>query len=162
MPVTKDDIPAYAPATIEIADGLTIHVDVVPDESMGAPWEEHDGHGIVSKWTSRTKNPGEMILAKDRGNYRYYDFAETVKVARRDGWGAEGATPGERAHRAALADFNRLRDWCNDRWQWVGVVVRISDGPAESLWGVESDGDYWRDIAAELANGLLDEAGAAR
>lgn len=160
--LTKEDIPHYAPATIEVADGLTIRVSVEPDENMGAPWEEHDGHGIVSEWTTREKAPGEMVLCTDHGSRRFYDFAATVKIARKERWGAEGATAGERAHLAALADFNRLRAWCNDQWCWVGVMVEIDEGYGDdarpmrdSLWGIESDGDYWRHVAAELANDLL-------
>jgi hypothetical protein len=156
--LTKDDIPDYAPVTIDLPNGATATVDVVADESMHEPWEEHDGHGVVSEWTSRDKAPGEMVLAVDRHRRRYYDFAATVKIARRDQWGAEGATTGERAHLAVLADYRRLKDWCEDRWQWVGVTVEVHrDGnvTADSLWGIESDGDYWRDVAAELINGLL-------
>ena len=57
------------------------------DDSMGPPWEEHDGHGDVSEWTSRGKAPGELVLSEDRGSFRYYDFAGACKIARRDGWG---------------------------------------------------------------------------
>lgn len=64
------------------------------DEYMGAPWEEHDGHGVVSDWTSRDKRPGEMILSEDSRDCskRFYDFAESCRIARRDGW---GSLPGE-------------------------------------------------------------------
>lgn len=162
MGLTKDDIPDYAPETIE-HNGWTIRIEVPYDEHMGPPWEEHDGHGIVSEWTRRAKAPGEMVLAEDHGSYRYYDFAESVKLARKDGWGPSdkdsGKTPGERAHLAALEDYRRLKAWCNDQWTWVGVVVTATapDGAQsqDSLWGIESDGDYWRDIAAELANSLM-------
>lgn len=156
---TKQDIEDYAPFTIELTDGRTARIEVIPDEHMGEPWKEHDGHGIVSEWTTRAKLPGELILASDRNSRRYYDFAESVKIARRDGWGADGKTPGERAAKATAEDYRRLRDWCEDRWCWVGVAVTVTKANGEfdsdSLWGIESDGDYWRDAAAELLNGLL-------
>jgi hypothetical protein len=159
--VTKDDIPDYAPVTIEPNADTRITIRIEPDEDVGPPWEEHDGHGIVSGWTRRDKAPGEIVLASDAGRYRYYDFAGSVKIARRDGWGADGVTKGERAHRAALADYRRLKDWCEDRWRWIGVVVEVERCgriKKDSLWGIESDGDYWREVAAELANGMLDAA----
>jgi hypothetical protein len=155
---TKEDVPDYAPAEIELPDGSTARVSVLPDDTLGAPWEEHDGHGVVSEWTRRDKAPGELVLCEDRGKRRFYDFSESVKIARRHGWGAEGRTPRERAALAALADFRRLRGWCNDDWSWCGVVVDVirPDGSlvSDSLWGIESDGDYWREVAAELLNGL--------
>jgi hypothetical protein len=157
--ITKDEIPGYAPETIDLPDGSTATIKIEPDEHHGPPWKEYDGHGIVSDWTRRAKKPGELILAEDGGLYRYYDFAESVKIARRDGWGASGsATPGERAHKATMADYKYLRGWCNDLWQWVGVVVEVErpDGTREvgSLWGIESLGDYWREVAADLINEL--------
>ena len=39
--------------------------------SMGAPWEEHDGHGPVSEWTRRAKRPGEIVLVKDGDAARF-------------------------------------------------------------------------------------------
>lgn len=69
-----------------------IKIEVHHDEHMGEPWKEHDGHGIVSEWVRRDKKPGELVLNESRGSFRYYDFAETLKIARRDGW---GFLPGE-------------------------------------------------------------------
>lgn len=158
--VSKDDIPDYAPATIELPDGSTASIDVIPDETMGAPWDEHDGHGIVSEWTRRGKGPGELILAFDRtsGSFRYYDYAASVRIARKDGWGAEGCTARERAAIATMADYNRLRAWCEDRWQWIGVSVTLTKPNGEtgldSCFGIESDGDYWREVAADMLNSL--------
>ncbi|MEO5867231.1 MAG: hypothetical protein ABIS14_12735 [Sphingomonas sp.] len=71
-------------------------------------------------------------------------------------------TPRQYAAAAAMADFKRLRDWCNDEWQYVGVDVTVSRSGVQlvgqyshALWGIESDsGDY----LTETANELLDEA----
>jgi hypothetical protein len=69
--------------------GRAFTVTVDRDDDMGAPWEEHDGHGPVSDWTTRDKRPGEMILnTEGRGrSRRYYDFAAACRQARAEGWG---------------------------------------------------------------------------
>lgn len=133
------------------------------DEFMGEPWKEHDGHGIVSEWTSRPKAPGERVLNEDRTSKRYYNVRETLAIARRDGWGVEGGRlPGESerayAARAVEADFRFLRAWCRDEWEWIGVTVRLADDPSitESLSGIEScSGAYLDEVARELADEIL-------
>lgn len=132
------------------------------DDTGETPWDREDGHGIVSEWTRRAKKPGELVLCSDNGSRRYYDFQGTVALAKRDGWDAEpyGGTKGEKAARAAMADFKRLRDWCNDRWSYVGVIVCMVDDDddviedtEQSLWGIESDcDDYLEEVAHELAD----------
>ena len=150
-----------------IHDGLTFTFRIERDGDHGAPWDEEDGHGPVSDWTRRDKIPGEMTLCEDRGSRRFYDFAEAVRIAKRDGWNAPpydvpGETKGQRAHRAAMADFDRLRRWCSDDWCYVGVIVScddLPDEPAASLWGIESDAaDYLREVAEELAEELIAHA----
>jgi hypothetical protein len=139
------------------------------DDTCETPWDREDGHGPVTGWQRRAKLPGEMVLCEDRGARRFYDFAEACRIAQRDGWDAppyRTGTKRQRAARAALADFNRLRDWCNDEWHYLGVIVRHADacqccGESESLWGIESDAhDYLREVARELAEGLSMEAAA--
>lgn len=142
-------------------NGLDFKVDVIHDQDMGAPWTEHDGHGIVSEWTTRDKRPGERILASDRHSRRYYDFAETVKIAKHDGWG-----PGK-PHEAAEDDFQRMKAWCDYEWYWVGVTVDLLDsdgrkipGYSNSLWGIESDCEkYLEEVALELAEGIAERVG---
>lgn len=144
--------------------GLRFRARLEPDHTGQTPWED-DGHGPVSDWTTRDKRPGEMVLNREGRCARYYDFAAAVAIAKRDGWNAEPywriETRGQRAAKAALADFKRIRDWCNDKWQYVGVVVeRIGGafgdycGPDDgSLWGIESDsGDYMTEVALDLAD----------
>ena len=147
--------------------GLTFRVEHHRDEYTGAPWDEHDCHGIVTEWTSREKRPGELVLDSDGHQRRYYDFAASCRRALAEGWDAPpygGGTPRQRAARAARADFERLRDWCDDEWHWCCVVVVLLDDEGEeldraSLWGIESDaGDYLTEVAAELADELAASA----
>ena len=153
--------------------GRTFRVNMPYDDCGLTPWEDDCGAGIVSDGTRRDKEPGERELCSDRGSRRFYDFAETTKKAKRDAWGL-----GEE-HKAALArklgreptrkqiiaeaverDFDRIRRWCNDQWQYVGVVVTALDDEDEdvesqSLWGIESDcEDYIAEVTHEMADEL--------
>ena len=152
--------------------GRTYRVTIEHDEHMGAPWEEHDGHGVVSEWTRRDKAPGEVVIASDRGSHRFYDVAETLRIAKRDGWGlsdadlaAFEARAGRKATRkmviaeAVRRDCDRMRQWCADVWGWCGVIVELLDedgdgtGETASLWGIESDaGAYLDEVAADLVD----------
>jgi hypothetical protein len=160
-------------------NGLKFRVAIEADDCKGPPWNEQDGHGPVSDWTSRDKRPGERVLNHDGRSYRYYDWAEAVRIAKRDGWGigdaartelvrALGREPTQREVAAAAveADFARLRAWCNDEWYWVGVVVTLLDvdgddtGERESCWGIESDSpDYHAEVAHDLAEQIAREIG---
>lgn len=152
--------------------GYTFKVRFPHDEDHGAPWEECDGHGPVSDWTRRAKRPGERILIEDRESRRYYDVAEALQIARRDQWNtlsipapAGGETPRQQAARAVEADYEYLRRWCRDEWQYVGVVVCLCDddgnadggeGTEASVWGIESDADdYLTETAYELADEIM-------
>lgn len=194
--------------------GRALSVSIESDDDSGAPWENEDGHGDVSDWTTRDKLPGEMVLSTDHGSKRFYDFAGACQLARRDGWGwlpgdiktakaADGSwrawviprrfgdaekvaalqatapeinaairevyarhratmTARQYAAGAALVDFESLRDWCNDSWSYVGIVVTDdATGDSESLWGIESDaGEYLQEVRDELADQILDRIGA--
>jgi hypothetical protein len=139
-----------------------------PDDISDAPWERCDGHGIVSDWMRRDKSPGERILSTDHGAHRFYDFAETMKLARRDGWGlspdkiaamergmGRKATPGEIIAAAVESDFQFLRGWCNDEWHYVGYMVTIEnpDGTetaGDSCWGFEGIREYMREVSKDV------------
>lgn len=144
-------------------NGKTYRVEFIFDSDMGAPWEEHDGHGVVSDWESRDKKPGEVVIASDRGSKRFYDVAATTRIAKRDKWGVSDADTSNmtRAQITALAvqrDMERMRDWCNGDWYWCGVSVfpLTADGDelrskTESLWGIESDAEeYFDEVIADL------------
>ncbi len=162
--------------TIKIQDhGRDFTVELLPDD-MGPPWENDDGVGVVSKHryhafgqgSKPPKAPGERILSWDRGHYRVYDMQATTKKAWADGWGLGdknlvalttklGREPkrGDIIHEAVERDFQRMRGWCNDDWCYVTIrVIDDETGDDDYLGGVESDGDYWRECAHEVASGL--------
>lgn len=158
---------AYQQYEIEHA-GRAFMVKIYEDTDMGMPWDEHDGHGIVTDWERRPKMPGEMILCEDGRSRRFYDFAASCKRALADGWDCPPygqGTPRQRAARAAMNDFLRLRDFCQGGWHWCGIeVIPIDEDGGESadisasLWGIESDSDeYMRELAFELAAECLSQ-----
>lgn len=154
---------------IQIADvEMTFAVEVHDDHDHGAPWVECDGHGPVTGWVLRDKRPDELVLNSSHGEKRYYNFKEACKLALRDGWGCNDLdgteTPRQKASKAAIADFEYLRAWCNNEWHYVGVEVTLLDSEgnktevSESVWGIESTDDQlshnaWV-LADELAHGL--------
>lgn len=71
-------------------------------------------------------------------------------------------SPKAYAAEAARRDFEFLRDWCENRWCYVGVVVELVDdddeptGETESVGGIESNAyTYLEETAHELAGELL-------
>ena len=163
----KIEIPSYGDydggETIALEKGYSAIVKIMRDEDGGEPWKNEDGHGPVSEFERRSKRPGELVLNEDRDWKRFYDFAEAVKIARRDGWDTKPyntGTAGERAHRAAMADYENLRGWCNDEWHYIGVIVTVYRHGAEiasdSLWGIEDYTDYWQEVARDMITGAVD------
>ncbi len=133
----------------KIIDGYTVTVSVYVDEDMGPPWKQHDGHGPVSEWTTRKKRPGERMLNDDKASCRFYDWQEAIVIAKRDNWGIPDEAKAELSAKlkreptkdeitaeAVRRDFEYLRGWCNDEWQWHGYETTIT-GPD----GVEHEGD---------------------
>lgn len=150
----------------------TFIVECDHDQDMGEPWEESDGHGPVSGWESRNKRAGELVLSADRRGKRFYDYATACRIALRDGWNTApydvpGETLRQRAARAAMADYEYLRAWCYDEWQYVGVTVTLMDESGEptevtnSLGGVETHNNYHITTAREMAAEILVEMGTA-
>lgn len=122
-------------------------------DDMGAPWDNSDCHGPVSKWERRSKRPGERILNSDRRAYRFYDFQQAVKDAVKV-WGCK---PGPDAVEAVERDFEYLRRWCADQWFYCGIRVTLLDDKGEktdidaSMWGIESDADgYHASVIQDL------------
>jgi hypothetical protein len=149
--------------------GYAFRVRFERDEHMGEPWKEHDGHGPVSEWTTRDKRPGERLLHEDHGSKRYYDAQAALRLAKKDGWGCGDEThthrtAGEKAACAVERDFDYLRRWCKDEWEWTGVIVEQVDedgdptGEKDSLWGIDGDhGGYLTTVAYELADEIVNQ-----
>ena len=168
MTLSRSDL--YCGARVEFdhtdkfGDTRRYVVRVEYDDDADAPWDREDGHGPVSDWTTRAKRPGEWVLNSNRSCKRFYDAQAAQALARRDGWGADGATQGERAANAVRADFDLLRAWCNNDWCYVGVCVTlmVPDGfgalvestCGHSVWGIESTSD---DYLLETAHDLAEE-----
>ena len=158
---------SYHKYTIEVSD-MTFKVEYKYDDYQESPWDREDGHGPVYDWEQRDKKPGELVLCEDGRSKCFYDFAEACRIARRDGWDAKPYNTGnetarQQAAKAARADFERMRAWCNDEWGYVGVIVKLLDyegaetGEEESVWGIESDAkDDLEETARELAEGLAE------
>lgn len=166
MKIELDDIPRTVNnrETVELAHGYSLILRVEHDESADPPWDNSCLHGPVSDWTTRKKQPGERVLSADRYSKRYYDYAEAIKIAKRDGWDVEPfgqGTKGQRAARAVEADFQFLSGWCNDEWQYLCVSVRLqrfgSNIDEQSCCGVESYKGYWREVTLDMAQNMLDE-----
>lgn len=151
--------------TIDIKIGdqdLKFKVEFTDDTGAGAPWENSDGHGVVSDRTTRPKRAGELLLNQDHNSKRYYDFAESCRLALREGWNE--ATTREQAAEAARADYEFLRAWCNDEWRYVIIDVTLLDEEGEptevqdSLCGVETWDGYHetqaRTMVDDLAHGF--------
>jgi hypothetical protein len=155
-------------------NGRTYTVKTKYDTDAGPPWEEEDGHGIVTEWTRRDKHPGERVLITDSHGYdrRYYDVAATMRIARRDGWGVgpdciaalrqrlgRAPTAGQLLAAAVDLDYDYLRGWCRDDWCYVGVIVtELESGEEASLWRVDDcNDDYVWQVARELAGEIDDE-----
>jgi hypothetical protein len=165
--------------TIEL-HGHRYQVSVDPDPDAGAPWEECDGHGVVTDWAQRAKRPGERVLANDRHWHRYYDIAASTRIARRDGWGLDaertaalarrlGRIPTRRdiASEAVDQDYRFLRGWCNDEWAYhIVTVTDPTTDEYESMGWVEGyDPDHVGAVIAALACDLerrLHQAAAPR
>lgn len=156
-------------------NGREFTVTFPREDYQEMPWKWCDGHGVVSEWTTRDKLPGERVLCEDRRSKRYYDIAETTRIAKRDGWGLGrdeeaklaqtlGRAPTRKEIVAAAVDrdFEYLRGWCNDEWCYVTVMVEHESGEIETLGMVESsDGAYLEETARELAGEIsarLDDA----
>lgn len=154
------------------------------DDMHAAPWLECDGHGVVTGWRRRDYiDPprGFWRLSSDRLSERLYNWRETMAIAKRDCWGLSPAdtqklaeqlnrqpTPRDIRKEAVRKDYEFLRGWCNDEWEYIGVIVELVDdegqsaGESEALWGVESFGDYSDEVAKELADEILARVGDAK
>lgn len=171
----------YAGETFDFEHaGKQFRAYVELDDDTSAPWERAEGHGVVTDWTTRDKKPGELVLIEDRRSKRFYDVPASLARAKSEGWGLSAdevvklsrtlgrtATGKECIARAVEMDYEFLRAWCNDEWQYIGVCVclltddgePVGDKYAAALWGIESNADdYIHETARELTGDALSEA----
>jgi len=160
--------------------GRRFKVEHPYDDSGRVPWEDDDGAGIVTDWRHTYDTDDELekdgeyrVLCHDHSSVRLYDWEATIKKATKDGWGLTDEDKAKLKHRlgvkrltrkrvieeAVERDYIRMREWCNEQWSYVGVVVTLVDdddeklGECNSLWSIESDcGDYLREVAHDLAD----------
>ncbi len=112
--------------------GRSFRIRLERDDDYSAPWDEHDGHGTVSEWTTRDKMPGELVLNSDRHSKRYYDFAEACRIARRDGW---GFLPGQL--QTAQSNTGEWRAWCKRKaWDRGDTFETVAADINEAIRGV--------------------------
>lgn len=156
------------------------------DSDHRAPWEENDGHGVVTDWIVDPED-GEyadrtkfwVLNESGHGGARLYDVVASLEKATREQWGlspeelaklrtaaarqhaSDGREPAreEITRRAVQRDYEYLRGWCQDDWHYIGVVVRLDGTDIEaSLWGIESNAEaYINEVAQELAGNIIDE-----
>ena len=155
-------------------NGFKFLLEIEYDDGLGAPWEEYDGNGIVSQWTSRDKRPHERILCQYHDSKRLYDVQATMARAKKDGWGlsqedrqalaarlGREPTKGEVLAEAVDRDFEYLKRWCDNEWYYASLHVTMVDHPEHDtyLGGVEYDpwNDYHMDCAHEMADELIYE-----
>ena len=148
-------MPNYAGEEVcyELPGGLHAIVKIEYDTDCGPPWKNSDGHGVVSDWEYRGEADGRWVLHHDRYDTRYYDWKETLKIAKRDGWSPHnGDLMG-----AVRRNYEYLRAWYNDTWYYVGLIVELYDAndrliSEESCWGYES---YCEDYLCSEARSWL-------
>lgn len=147
-------MPDYAGDEVryKLPGGLYAIVKIEYDTDYGPPWKNSASHGVVSDWEHQTEADGRWVLCEDRYSRRYYDWVETLKIAKRDGWGHSGDIMG-----AVRRDYEYLRAWCNNEWYYVGVIVELYDTNDElisedSCWGYES---YCEDYLCSEARSWL-------
>jgi hypothetical protein len=158
-------------------EGREFKVTKYYDEDHSAPWIEQDGHGVIREISSRygrpDKKPGEVVIHSDRGHYWLYDIQETTQIAKRDQWGLcpEDVaklglkTRGEIVRESVRRDMKHCEGYLEGWWHYIGVCVQIigPDGEPEgepftnAIWGIDSSGDYWEEVARELADSILFE-----
>lgn len=116
---------------------------------------EHGANGLM-------RATGQWFEGRDLHTFTS-DWCDDINDAQRQAYAAHRATfPSARAYAAAAAraDFDRLRAWANDDWNYVGVSVTVERAGVQlvpayrcALWGIESDaGAYLVEVANDLAS----------
>lgn len=165
-------------------EGRNFRAFIERDDDCTPPWERECWHVNVSGWERRSKRPSEVIIINDEhGSYRFVCIREAMETATRESWGLSpyefaelrnklnrAPTKREIVARAVQLDIKRMRAWCADQWEYIGVCVCLLDADGQpigeqystALWGIESDADeYIKEVARELTDEVLEHARAA-
>lgn len=156
--------------------GIAVLIEYFYDQDAGKPWENSDGHGVIrsaySYYGKPEKKPGEVLIQGERGSYWIYDWQESTRIAKRDGWGVSnppaGLTRKQITQLAVQKDFDFLRGWLDDDWHYVGAVCTVLDSDGEetdisdSCWGFETLNDYHETAGREMAESLAESIHKAR
>lgn len=142
--------------------GRRYRVEFPADPDHPEPWNDGDGRGIVRDYQrgyesrDTLEQAGDVVLDTRDGPRYIFLRQATIEKAKAESWGGDPAA-------AADAELKRFRDWCHERWIYVGVVVTLLDGDdnptsvSASLWGIESDDEnYLTEVAHQLAEELKD------
>jgi hypothetical protein len=132
--MSRNNLFLYDDSTFE-HEGFTFKVNFPYDTDTGMPWENCDGHGVVSDWTRRDKRPGEVELCSDRGSKRFYDVQESTKIAKRDGWGLSDEHKAEllarlsRSRRVKKVVETVVDNQRHRAIEWEDVILRDPNKP---------------------------------
>lgn len=127
------------------------------------PHLEDESHGPVIHGLTTDKRAGYMLLKQEGTRAVYYDFAQAVRQARKENWGTDNAlyadTPGQIAHKAAMADFRHLKRWFNDEWRYVVVTVELLDKEGVPVGIHSSIGGIYEEVGEDLTPVFVEIAG---
>lgn len=126
------------------------------------PHLEDESHGPIIFGLTRDKRAGYMVLKQEGPRVVYYDFAQAVRQARKENWGAWDAlgmdTPGQIAHKAAMADFRHLKRWFNDEWRYVVVTVELLDKEGVPVGIHNTLGGIYDEVGEDLTPAIVEIA----
>jgi hypothetical protein len=129
-----EDITAYRACVITI--------QWIDSPSQDPPWEDCDGCGVVLEIDPGSAeisgNLRRLVPPDWAGDAWYYDMDASIDRAVAEQWGLPSEalasltssldTPPTRldiAKAAVELDFDYLRSWCHDEWNWLCAIVRI-------------------------------------
>ena len=172
-------MPAYDTSRITYK-GVAFTVAKYYDEQHAPPWEEYDGHGVVTDYLFVAdadlvdpRSDFRPISRWDGNRRRYYDWGKSLDRARVEEWGLgdeqrakladrlkREPTADEVLEEAVRLDYEYLKGWCFDEWHYCGIVVTLAGTDIErSSWGIESNAAaYHNEVARELAQEIMHDA----
>jgi hypothetical protein len=118
---------SYGDERYDLNNGMYAVVELSTDAYPDPPWENSDGHGVVSDWETYDSEDRRWLLVEYRGSARYYDQKASLEIAKRDGWG-----PGA-PEDAVKVNFQYLEGWCSDYWRYVNLTVTLFDEDGDEL-----------------------------